>query len=287
MNIKEIDYLHTIKYKSNFKIAIIGDLQIIDDKEFEESFLLIDKSINKLKPDLIVLIGDNVWGVYNRDLVIKTYNKINSYGILWCPIFGNHDTDTSVSKKEYSSIFSRLSNCLYKEGMIDEEEGSYGNYVINIEHNNKPMYSLIFLDSGHDHIPSSIVKWYQDVINDSTSKSFASHSIMFFHIPFPEFREITEYAKNNKFDGFSIIKEELCTSHINTNMYDKVCELGNTKAIFCGHDHNNNCDILYNGIRFNYVLKSSKGCYYDEDLQGITTITIKESKELDIKQNHF
>ena len=37
-----------------------------------------------------------------------------------------------------------------------------------------------------------------------------------------------------------------------SSIFDKVVELGNTKAMFCGHDHLNDYGAYYNGVELVY-----------------------------------
>ena len=56
--------------------------------------------------------------------------------------------------------------------------------------------------------------------------------------------------------------------------------------MFFGHDHINDFAAEYQGVTFSYGLKSTDRIYYDDDMLGYQTITIKDDNSLDI-QRHF
>ena len=43
---------------------------------------------------------------------------------------------------------------------------------------------------------------------------------------------------------------------VKSGFFDKCKELGSTKYLFCGHDHENNASITYEGITMTYGLKT-------------------------------
>lgn len=87
-------------------------------------------------------------------------------------------------------------------------------------------------------------------------------SLMFFHIPLTEMLDAyTELKENNYADTvdtkyfYGSIHESgqqvYCGAGQDT-MFEKMLELGSTKGMFFGHDHDNNLSIDYKGIRMTY-----------------------------------
>lgn len=87
-------------------------------------------------------------------------------------------------------------------------------------------------------------------------------SLMFFHIPPIEMRDAYHEYKDNGFADTDDVKylygkagekgATIYTSEYNYGLFDKVKELGSTKAIFMGHDHLNNFSLMYKGIQLSY-----------------------------------
>ena len=61
---------------------------------------------------------------------------------------------------------------------------------------------------------------------------------------------------------------------ITSGLFDKIAELGSTTHIFVGHDHINSLSVTYDGVRLTYGLKTGPTCYFEEEMQGATLITI-------------
>ena len=71
--------------------------------------------------------------------------------------------------------------------------------------------------------------------------------------------------------------EDVCCPRKNTNMFEILKNSANTKAIYCGHDHNNDYKGFYEGVELVYGRKTGYGCYGPKDMQrGATVIKLKE-----------
>ena len=76
----------------DFVILNLADVQLKDDLVYEtpgeKTAEMIDRLIRETNPDLITLTGDNAWGTI---AYIKLIHQLDSYGIPWAPVMGNHD----------------------------------------------------------------------------------------------------------------------------------------------------------------------------------------------------
>ena len=52
--------------------------------------------------------------------------------------------------------------------------------------------------------------------------------------------------------------------------------------MFFGHDHINNFEVDYQGVKFCYGIKSTDRIYHDDDMLGAQTITIHDDHSLKI-----
>lgn len=107
----------------------------------------------------------------------------------------------------------------------------------------------------------------------------------FSHFAQPEFREAVEKYGVKDENGRYVIPEEYGSGYcsylpgaapVNSGFVDKCKELGSTKYIFCGHVHENNASITYDGITYTYGLKTGPSPVpwnYAEETGG-TLITI-------------
>ena len=101
--------------------------------------------------------------------------------------------------------------------------------------------------------------------------------MMFFHIPFPEYRDAYAAWEQSGFDpaiGSGERREEECNATANPGMFDKILEKGATTHVFVGHDHVNDYIVEYKGVTLGYGVKSSEQYYHDDDKVGGLIIDI-------------
>lgn len=282
----------------DFIILNLADVQLEDDEVYDtegvETAKLIDKIVEEQAPDLITLSGDNAWDTM---AYIEIIRQVDSYGIPWAPVMGNHDGQGLISEFWAAYLLSEAENCLFEFGPKDM---GYGNYIINITENGKIIHTLVMLDthnsndyeladgtviSGYDHLWDNQIEWYKWAINGT--KKLAGETVestVIMHIPVYEYREAWEMAYGSEEYGTisadkapeaqGVNREGIWSPPVNNGFFDVCKELGSTKNMIAGHDHINNFQVYYEGIRLNYALKTGYGCYWDADLLGGTTITI-------------
>ena len=207
-------------------------------------------------------------------------------GVYWTVTFGNHDTETYslYDRSQIAEFYENggLKYCLFKSG--PEDVDGYGNNIINIKNSKGEITQSIFtFDShsylrhdilgfghGYDNIRENQVEWYRESVKElteynksvSTMENPVPSSTAFFHIPLTEYQDAWyEYVKNGfkdtenvKFihgvageDGIIVFPGEG-----EDTLFETMLELGSTKGIFCGHDHENNFSIEYKGIKLSY-----------------------------------
>ncbi len=297
------DYCAEIKKNpdEDFIILNLADVQLKDDLVYEEQGIkteeMIDSLIEETDPDLITLTGDNAWGTI---AYIKLVHQIDSYGIPWAPVMGNHDGQCLINEFWAAHLLYKAENCLFEFG---PENMGYGNYIINITENGKIIHTLFMMDthnnaeftlddgstvSGYDHLWNNQIEWYKWAVNGiSEAAGKTVESSVFIHIPVYEYKdawfkaygsnELGTLASELAPEAIGICGEGVCSSPVNNGFFNVCKELGSTKNIFAGHDHANNFQIYYEGIRLNYTLKTGYGAYYTEGLMGGTVISINSN----------
>ena len=282
----------------DFIILNLADVQLKDDILYTEkgieSAKIIDDLVKQTKPDLITLSGDNAWGTIAYIELIK---QIDSYGIPWAPVMGNHDGQCCVSEFWAAYLLYKAENCLFEFG---PEDMGYGNYIINITENGKIIHTLFMLDThdsadhlledgttidGYDHLWNSQIEWYKWAVNGiSAIEGKTVESTVIMHIPVYEYKDA--WKKFYGSDDIGTLASELApeargvngegvfSAPVNNGFFAICKELGSTKNMLVGHDHANDFQIYYEGIRLNYALKTGYGSYYTEGLSGGTTITV-------------
>lgn len=269
----------------DFKILLFSDIQLAANPfENAKALNLTEKMVKQTNPDFIMTTGDNASWFFS-DIMTKTViKKLQGYDIPWGVTFGNHDTEWIADRNWNGNRYEEADNSLFQMGPANIH--GVGNYIVNIEdENGDSVYSLIMLDSNsrrvyedgkdYDFIYYDQIKWYEWAVNGQKNVP----SMLFFHIPLPEFKDAENMWTSGKIDnsmGFGDNREDVFCAPVNSGLFDVVKELGSTTHIFCGHDHINNLSVMYEGVRLTYGLKTGPSSYSDKDKQGATLITIKD-----------
>ncbi len=266
----------------------------------------VSELVARVKPDLITVSGDIAWAGEHESY--KNFaDMIDSYGIPWAPVWGNHDDQRGPDEVNYvADLYLSYANCVYEKG--DPAMGN-GNYVIRIEEDGKPVTALVMIDS-HDHSPwvnengettnewakldPIQLDWYREQINALKAEG-CNDSAIILHIPIYAYREAAAAAFREGFDlkaihpdesrghacwnkgyedSFGVMYEGICSYPADEGMMDLICELGSTRHVLCGHDHVNSSVINYRGVKLAYGLKTGIGCYSDNRLNGGTVLRV-------------
>ncbi|MEG1706669.1 MAG: metallophosphoesterase, partial [Clostridia bacterium] len=290
----------------DFVILNMADIQLNDEldigkREYTEQ--TIKRLIEEVKPDLITMTGDQVWGYTSKSESIKfLIDIIDSYKIPWAPVMGNHDSDGESNYNWCAEKYEESKYCLFRKGLSSAK--GVGNYVINIKEGNKTIHSMIMMDSGttvkypeldtygYDFIGSESQKWYEWVLQGlkKLSNNDKIETSLFFHIPLPEFTTAyDEWTTNGKdpLIGFGENREKKNgTPLVNSNFFELIKKLASTKNVFVGHDHINSASIIYQDVRLTYCLKTGDRCYSNYDMNGGTVIKMNSNGELTV-QHHY
>lgn len=82
--------------------------------------------------------------------------------------------------------------------------------------------------------------------------------------------------------GTGVQASEVRTQEQN-GFFESVLAHGSTKALFYGHDHENNTRITYRGVLFCYATKTGRTVYYRPDSLGANLITLRPDSTLTVE----
>lgn len=319
------DFLLEVESGRQVKILQLTDIQIIDSSQMrsptrlhpwsiekwvptavtELAYLPMRQIVQKTKPDLIVLSGDNVYGEFDDSGIMQKslIAELDSYKIPWTLTFGNHDNETQKGVAYTCEQYSKSQYCLFKRGDIENISGN-GNFNIGIVQDGR-ITEVVWLMDSNGHTDSdraqnmfSHVGLFEDQINwfKNGSKKLKEYnngknisSIGFFHHPMRAFGDgLQQYGYMSTLHGFfspdgeygnftslTIPKNDLGdygVMGVDAGQYcDSDYEFHNalkeyeTEGWFFGHDHKNNASVTFEGVRYGYGLKAS---YYDDYTEG-------------------
>ena len=297
------DYILELDYTGNFKILQLTDTHIADkdDQDLHYDFLeMLIKDANKSNDvNLIVITGD-LFTFASKSTARKYFDFFNKQQIPWTVVFGNHDEQTYFSVDWMTSELNSLnkkredggaSYCMFKDIQDDDVQGNC-NFAINLKKAGVVTDQLIMMDSnryyfggyfGYDYFKKEQQDWYSELVDQTTADNGGVvKSLMFYHIPLPEV--------NNAYDEGDIQygekREDCCPPDENSGFFDVIKAKGSTTAMFFGHDHINNFEADYQGVKFCYGIKSTNRIYFDEDMLGYQTIEIDDAHKVNIVRSY-
>ncbi len=269
-------------------------------------------------------------GTFNNLSSAKVFAALmEQLGVYWTLGFGNHDTEAYSyhNRKEISDFYGRedFTYCLFQSG--PEDVDGYGNQIINVKNSDGIVTQSLFVFDSHSYIDGDIlgimwkydnihenqVQWYEESLNKINAKnaeiakeknldiSETVKSAAFFHIPLTEQKDAWyEYADNGFADtenvkyhyGIAGEGKKVVYSGVGEDgLFEKMLELGSTKAVFCGHDHYNNFSIEYKGIRLTYGMSvdylAYPGIYKEGSQRGCTVITFSPDGSFDCRAESY
>ncbi len=306
----------------DFRILNISDPQLTaGDWEGEPGPLLtsvVEELVREESPDLITVSGDLAWGGEN-DSISRLCSLLDSTGIPWAPIMGNHDhQDYDLYIDTCVSILNSSENIIFDRG--DPELGC-GNYIIVITEEGRPVHGLIMMDThgkepyiddnGYDDsdygdLSELQIEWYGKAC-DMLSEKGVAETTFIAHIPSYTYNEVLAAAIKPGVDPYSVDPSEgaqtdcwaegyedsfgsvmvpISSNQNDNGFFDAVLEHGSTKTILCGHNHTNSFSIGYMGVRFVYSLKAGMGGGWDPRTCGGTVIEISSEGKATVRHHY-
>lgn len=237
-------------------------------------------------------------------------------GVYWTFVFGNHDAEPPCpyTKQDISDLIKEqnYTYCLFQEGPSEIE--GMGNHFITVKNTQGLITHTFFMfdslsydeDGGYQNITQGQIDWYSNIVSaninanqlllTSIDPSLLTqdiaiyqnpNSLMFFHIPLREY-EIAwdKYAlEGNSLDvnyKYGVMNGPLKPVNCGDGedeLFETALLLGSTTGIFVGHDHLNNFQIEYKGIRLTYGMSidytAFTGIHRQGSQRGCTLISLK------------
>ena len=278
----------------------------------------VSQLLNRVKPDLITVSGDLA-----NENDLETYREIgqylNSFGIPWAPVMGNHDNRMTLSDMEnLRDIFASLGNCIFESG--DSAMG-FGNYIVTVEQNGTPLSALFMMDSHDesritlngreryvsDELTAGQLKWYSENAMKLAEMGCGDTAVIFHIPPFagdeaykaawkheidaseidPRDTEGSDMWNEGYRDSFGINYEPVSCCHpIDNGLLDLIVSIGSTKHVIFGHEHVNNASINHRGVRFTYGTTTGCGGFFDVRMCGGTVLTVNGDGKMTVRHEY-
>lgn len=275
----------------SLKILQFTDLHLTYgfDANDQKTLSQIEKITLHEAPDLIVLTGDQTLSISAPARYRQLIRHMETLKTPWTMIFGNHENDFHSFNKIIATIESEETDYLYFKLGPALTDGGYGNFHFNYYYNDNPFYHFYFLDSKtelkrqreitdlsrYEYFSTAQVDWFKDKV--ALDKLAGTESAVFTHIPLVQYRYAEEAVGTPALVGH--IREGIYTQSRDTGFFNAMKESGVSKAVFVGHDHRNNFEFDYEGIKLVYGQNSGYNGY-GNITRGARIITIDSQKTL-------
>ncbi len=280
-----------------FRIVQFNDTQ--DDHRIDRRTLeLMGAVIDSERPDLVVLVGDNITGgPTTRREALQALNNIvqpmERRGVPWAAAFGNHDEDslaeTGVDEEEMLRFFRRYPHNVNPPGARGIT--GTGNAVLQVRGSRgaAPAFHVWLFDSGRyapeeiagqdfegyptwDWLRADQVRWYLDTSEALERRHGAVPGLVYCHIPLWEHRHMWFASPDSRTEedhARAVAKHRIVGERnenespgpFNSGLYAALQHRGDVRAVLCGHDHINTYVGDYYGILLGYGPGTGFGTY--------------------------
>ena len=271
----------TLKFGEDGKFRILQFADIQDNAFLEyATYQFIKDSVAELKPDLVVLTGDNISGGGSPTKTLAKFgiarfmSIFEKAGVPVAMVFGNHDSEGLANKEDQMAMYQSYDCFVGYEG---EDLTGCGNYNLPIydAKGEKMLYNLWMIDSltynrhprnekdvayyendleGYACVHKDQIDWYVKTSNELKEANDGKPvpSMAFQHIIVPEIFDVLAKDKNGNWILPEGVDGELwetpCPPNYSNGQFDAMVAQGDVVAMFFGHDHKNDFIINNQGI---------------------------------------
>lgn len=321
--------LPTLKFKDGkFKIMLVGDLHESYGDNSDESrkkssdvLKLLNKSLDELKPDLVVYLGDIGKADEEdkmRSVISHVTYPVSSRDIPLAIVFGNHDRECNLPLERQLELYAQEYDKFYTTDPIPELTGCGNcNVLVKDSKGKKDILNLWFVDSNnlcdnrelsyYDWVHEDQIEWYKNTAEEIKEKNGRTiPALWFMHIPVPEEYELVREAKTyeipdavrghgTRSKNFYVLKDEVegymgegpCCSEVNSGVFKAWKETGDVMGAFFGHDHMNDFAGYYDGILLAQNKLAGFRPFTDGCNTGVRLITLDENNVEDIQSKMY
>ena len=324
-----------LKFNENGKFTIMVATDIhekadvtshLAKKKMRDGRLLMDTALYKIKPDLVVLLGDIFTNREKeepyadfRAAIRRVAQPMIDRGIPYAIALGNHDHDGYHTDKQVE-MYKELEGCLIDNADPNITGNANYNLLIYSSKGDKPVFNLWFIDSNNHYEDISVSKYdivHQDQIEwyEKTALALKEQNggkvipaLVFQHIPVIQCYRLLRKAKlwerpwavrgEGAFQKhYYVLKAGVegylgqgpCTPDIDSGQFDSWKKIGDVIGAYFGHDHMNDFNGQGDGIYLGQCKTASFRAYTDGARSGVREIILNENDptKYETKMYHF
>jgi len=231
-------------FSSEWKVLQFTDMHLTHElKTTNNTIAKFIDTLNKEKPDFVVLTGDIVTRLGGKVRLKQLSEIFEKAGIYWAYVLGNHEGDSdpyTVSRDDTVRIVSEYKHCLTDSSVKKTNNGTtvWGkcNFVVNLlGEGYNIVQSMFFLDSGnkisasdyeklscdypelekktYDFLKQDQLTWYEEQLEKVVNINPNVKTMLFLHIPLVEQSNLafvfqSEYAATEEDSAHAVLLSE-------------------------------------------------------------------------------
>lgn len=298
-----------------FKVLHISDCQ--DNFPAEEKMMTyINYMLDIYEPDLVVLGGDNSIGLAEtkEQEIAELVEPFVEHQVPFTLVFGNHDHEQGVSKEELLNYFQKYGGeyCLAYDAVPELHGTANHNLPVYASGSDEVKFNFWLLDTGsyvydendpdkrlgYDAVTEDQIEWYKSIsksLEEKEGRKVPSlvfqhmvvgevYEAMFPSVPF----EIPDLIESYNGKHYPIIApntsvfsghlfEPPSPGYYNHGEFSAMHERGDVLGIYCGHDHINTYELVYEGIIIGNTPGVTCHAYGNEMTRGSRLFVISET----------
>lgn len=246
--------------QGKFRIMQITDTHYVaGDARSKRALDNVTQMLEREKPHLVIHTGDIIFGKPAERGLDEIFAPVVERKIPFAVALGNHDEEFGLSRLEVYNYIRTLPGCINTP-----EKGIHGasNDLITISTPaGKKEWALFLLDTlnrctdvdpkFYDYIHFDQIDWYrrESLRLRAENAGTPLSALAFMHIPLYEHLQALADPERRLVGN---MREAACPSLINSGMFSQMQEMKDVKALFSGHEHDNDYVMKWRGHYFIY-----------------------------------
>lgn len=225
-----------------------------DQKSFDE----IGQLVARERPDFIVHTGDFINNDQGPNVSLEAIEVFDSLGVPWTHALGNHDHGARSTPE----LRAPMKNAAVGEFRAGDHDEYAFRFDLVTPASTAPAWSIYCFNSGVREPDRKVSRpqldWFTKQMQQDADEGISAPALAMIHIPVIEFEKMRAAGKSQGHYG-----ERVCFDSDRGETFTALDKNDRVRAVFSGHDHENDYAGLWEGVELVYGRVSGWAAYGD------------------------